>query len=269
MRRYLKSSITITLLTIVFTGLLSFEAILPYQTEAIVDAEDFSEKPGSDLAENDLVEDGILTEEEPIVVDEDAKIVYLTFDDGPSPNVTSRILDILNEYDIRATFFVIGNLAERYPDILLRISQEEHLIGNHTYTHNYHHIYSNPQNFIDELKHTDSVLASILGEDYTPKFVRFPGGSFGKKLQPFRQAIEEAGYINIDWNVLSGDAEANRISPQKQLSRLQETLQNKKQAIVLMHDSNTKDTTVEALPSIIDYLISQSYVFKTLEDYGL
>ncbi|SNS10995.1 Peptidoglycan/xylan/chitin deacetylase, PgdA/CDA1 family [Anaerovirgula multivorans] len=261
--QHLKTSITVILLTIVFTGVLSFEVILPYETVAIVDAEDVVEE-----AIDDLTEEETPTEEDPIVIDENAKVVYLTFDDGPSPDVTSHILDILKEYNIQATFFVIGNLAEQHPDILLRTWEEGHLVGNHTYTHNFRHIYGNPQNFLDEVERTDEVFSSILGTDYyKSKFIRFPGGSFGKRLQPFRQAVGEAGYISIDWNVVTGDAEGHRVSPQKQLTRLQETLQNKKEAIVLMHDSNTKQTTVEALPEIIDYLISQDYVFKTLKDY--
>lgn len=262
MRHWLKTTIAVTLLSILFTGLIGFEVLLPHQIPTVADAENLPEESLEELEEENNT-----TEEPPIIIDENTKVAYLTFDDGPSPNVTPLILDILQDYDIKATFFVIGNLSENYPEILLRIKEEGHFIGNHTYTHNYKYIYKNPSNFIEELERTEQSLSSILGDSIS-KIVRFPGGSFGKKLQPFRQAVEEAGYLIVDWNVVSGDAEGNNVSPQKQLSRLQETVENKKEAIVLMHDSATKQSTIEALPAIIDYLISQGYVFSTLQHYG-
>ena len=85
---------------------------------------------------------------------ENKKIAYLTFDDGPSRTVTPQILDILAKYDIKATFFVVGKYAEKNPDILRRIYEEGHVIGNHTYSHNYNYIYKNVSNFVRELDAT-------------------------------------------------------------------------------------------------------------------
>lgn len=77
------------------------------------------------------------------------KIAYLTFDDGPSSNITPQVLDVLKEYNVKATFFVIGNMAERYPDIIKRMNKEGHSIGNHSYSHSYKYIYGKTSNFIN------------------------------------------------------------------------------------------------------------------------
>ncbi|WP_026477440.1 polysaccharide deacetylase family protein [Alkaliphilus transvaalensis] len=289
MKGYLKTIMILLVFTIVITGLLGFRGI-PFQTAAIVDGGNVEKElvgnlPMEDVVEDlqelpdgfednfhegsyeDLVKEDLQEKDEDTVENEDVKVAYLTFDDGPSPKITPQILDILKDYDIKATFFVIGDLAEKYPDILLRIHSEGHLIANHTYSHNYKHIYSHPKKLIAELEKTDELFTSILGSQYKrSSFMRFPGGSFGEKLKPFRQAVTAAGYINIDWNVVNGDAEGNNVSPEKQLKRLQETLQNKREAVILMHDSNTKQTTVDALPDLIEYIMSQGYVFEILDE---
>lgn len=266
MQHYLKLGFTITLLTILFTGILSFESILPSSTDGIVEAKDLTAE-ASEEEIPDPIEEPLEEPIPPILIDENTKVAYLTFDDGPSPRVTPAILDILKEYEIQATFFVIGNLAEKNPDLLLRMDAEGHLVSNHTYTHRYRFIYANPQNLLEELRITDEVLTGILGDRYRSNIMRFPGGSFGEKLRPFREAVKEAGYRSIDWNVLNGDAEGKKTTAIDQLNRIKESLQNKKHGVVLMHDSDTKLTTVEALPQIIEYLSSQGYIFRTLEHY--
>jgi peptidoglycan/xylan/chitin deacetylase (PgdA/CDA1 family) len=193
------------------------------------------------------------------------KIVYLTFDDGPSDKITPQILDILKEYDVKATFFVIGNLAEIYPNLIKRIHEEGHGIGNHSYSHQYKHIYSSTINFLSELKTTEKVLKNILGEEYETKIIRFPGGSFGKKKAAFRKAAVDNGYSYYDWNSLNGDAEGHNISKNRLVDRFKSTSKGKKQLIVLMHDINTKKTTVEALPEIIEYLQQNDYEFDILK----
>lgn len=196
---------------------------------------------------------------------ENEKIAYLTFDDGPSSNVTPRILDILKEYDVKATFFVIGNLAEMYPDIIKRIEKEGHTIGNHSYTHRYNHIYKNTTNFLTELKTTERVLKDILGEEYETKIIRFPGGSFGDKKTKFRKAAVDNGYSYYDWNALNGDAEGLNIPKAKLVQRLKNTSSGKKELIVLMHDMGSKKTTADALPEVIEYLKQNDYIFDTLK----
>ncbi|MCX7745431.1 MAG: polysaccharide deacetylase [Clostridia bacterium] len=195
------------------------------------------------------------------------KVAYLTFDDGPSKKITPQILDILQEFDIKATFFVLGDQCECYPEILREINIRGHFICNHTYTHDYKWLYSNPQNLIQDLRRCDKVIQSIIGDEYTSKIIRFPGGSYGNKLKSFREAVIREGYDYMDWNVLNGDAEARKVPAEKQISRIIKTSKDKKELVILMHDSSGKEETVKALPEIIKHLKSQGYGFKTLEGY--
>jgi len=190
------------------------------------------------------------------------KIAYLTFDDGPS-NVTPKILDILKKNNIHASFFVIGNLAEARSDLIKREVQEGNKVYNHTYTHVYKDLYSSPQSFIDNVNKCNETLKNILGASYNSKIIRFPGGSFGSNLAPYRDAISKAGYSYIDWNSLSGDSESKSLPPDKLVARLKQTAKSQ-HLVILMHDASGKDTTAQALQSIIDYLISNGYTFKTL-----
>lgn len=195
------------------------------------------------------------------------RIAYLTFDDGPSMVVTPQILDILREYDIKATFFVIGSMAEKYPEILKKTYVEGHIIGNHSYSHNYGYIYKNSSNYFTDLNKANIVLKSILGQDFQTNIIRFPGGSFGKKKSSIVKEVKKAGYNYFDWNALNGDAEGVNLSKETLISRFKETVKNKKELIILMHDTDSKITTVESLREIIDYLINKGYIFSTLDDY--
>lgn len=193
------------------------------------------------------------------------KIAYLTFDDGPSTKVTPQILDILDRYNVKATFFVIGNLAEQNPDLIKRIDASGHAIGNHTYTHSYKNIYKNTTNFLNELKATEKVLKNILGEDYETNIIRFPGGSFGQKKAVFRKTVVDNGYTYYDWNALNGDAEGKSFPKDRLVQRLKNTANGQKELIILMHDMGGKQTTADALPEIIEYLQQNGYEFEVLK----
>lgn len=218
------------------------------------------------LSSNEIMEERQLYPKKDI---QKSKIAYLTFDDGPSPLVTPKILEILRQHDIKASFFVIGKMAERNPELVRQMQEEGHLICNHTYSHDYKLIYSSPDSFMADVTKCEEVLKSILGEDFETNILRFPAGSFGKKRQPIRERVNEDGYTSIDWNALNGDAEGLHIPTAVLINRIKETTEKKNTTVVLMHDSNTKDTTVEALSETIGYLESEGYVFKTLEDYEL
>lgn len=192
------------------------------------------------------------------------KTAYITFDDGPSQEVTPKILDILDNYNVKATFFVIGYMADRNKDILLREWNDGQSIGNHSYSHNYKALYSSESSFINDISKCDDEIRSIIGSSYNNKILRFPGGSFGAKLQPYRLEAVKAGYHYVDWNALNGDAEASNVSVDKLVQRLKETTTGKEHIVILMHDAPSKETTVQALPKIIDYLKQQGYIFKTL-----
>lgn len=192
------------------------------------------------------------------------KVAYLTFDDGPSTNNTPKILDILKRYNVKATFFVIGQCAEQNSELVKREVAEGHVVGNHTYSHNMKHIYSDPNVFVSDLDKGDKTLKSIIGNDYNLKLARFPGGSFGPKLAPFREAAKKAGYHYIDWNDLTGDAERSLVPVSGLLDELKRyTTQD--HVVILMHDAPAKTTTVEALPQVIEYLQSKGYSFETLK----
>jgi peptidoglycan-N-acetylglucosamine deacetylase len=193
------------------------------------------------------------------------KIAYLTFDDGPSANTTPGILKTLDNYNVKATFFIIGNMAIINSSLVKMEAQDGQSIGNHTYSHNYQYIYSNTKTFINDVNKCDIVLKTILGNSYNSKLVRFPGGSFGTKMAPFRKSIKNAGYHYIDWNDLTGDAEGQNISVDKLLANLKTYTSGKEHVVILMHDASTKKTTVQALPQVIEYLESQGYAFNTLK----
>lgn len=194
----------------------------------------------------------------------DKKIAYLTFDDGPSSKVTPKVLDILDEYNIKATFYVIGYLAEKNPEIIIREYESGHAIGNHTYSHNYKYVYRSVGGLFTELDKNEKVLKNILGKDFEIKTVRLPGGSFGEKRKPFRNALTERGITYIDWNALNGDAEGHNIPKEKLVERFKETSKGKKNLTILMHDAGAKQTTAQALPEIIEYLTNEGYEFRAV-----
>ncbi|NMM63188.1 polysaccharide deacetylase [Clostridium sp. P21] len=192
------------------------------------------------------------------------KVVYLTFDDGPSTNNTPKILNILKKYNIKATFFVIGQSAEQNKQLVKRELSEGHVIGNHTYTHDMHYVYSSTKAFISDLDKCDNVLKSIIGDKYCLKLIRFPGGSFGQRLEPFRKSVKQSGYHYVDWNDLTGDAEHNNVPVSSLLGKVK-TYANQEHLVILMHDASAKTTTVDALPQVIEYFKSKGYSFKTLK----
>lgn len=194
------------------------------------------------------------------------KVAYLTFDDGPSPKVTPEILDILKREEVKATFFPIGKNINKYRDITRRIYEEGHDIGNHTYSHIYREIYSNTESLLTSLKKSDEILESVLGKVYDFNVMRFPGGSFGDKLDPFRKVVNEAGYSYVDWNSLNGDAEVVSASSNRLIERLKGTSEGKEKLVILMHDAATKATTAETLEEIIQYLKEEGYSFKLFSE---
>ena len=197
---------------------------------------------------------------------ETGKVAYLTFDDGPSSNITPRILDILDDYAIKATFFMLGNEADQNPNMVKRVHNSGHSIGNHSYSHNYDYIYANINNFLGEVYNTQSTFKNILGQNFSSRLLRFPGGSFEGYKAPYRQAVKDIGFDYYDWNALNGDAEGVNIPAASLVSRLKETVRGQDELIVLMHDSASKSTTADALPEIIDYLKAQGYSFDKLSE---
>lgn len=201
------------------------------------------------------------------------KIIYLTFDDGPSPSVTEEILDILKHYDIKATFFVQGRNAVRYPEIVKRAFDEGHVIGNHSYSHNYSIVYESTEKFWADFEQAQETLYEITGE--RPNVFRFPGGSSSAANlsgRTFRTEITnellERDMQYFDWDIDSGDAASVYATAQTIRSNAMSQLGKKKRAVVLLHDTDAKKSTVDALPGIIEYYISMGYRFDVLSSNG-
>lgn len=180
--------------------------------------------------------------------------VYLTFDDGPSSN-TDRILDILDEYGVKATFFVVGK--EGYTEEYQRIVEEGHTLGMHSYSHKYREIYESLDAYRTDLEKLHSFLYEVTGEDCN--IVRFPGGSSNTiskvDMKELIGYLAQEGITYFDWNVSSGDASSNYISASKIAENVLNNVWKYDSVVILMHDSAAKDTTVEALPMIIEKIL--------------
>ncbi len=197
------------------------------------------------------------------------KVCYLTFDDGPTENVTTTVLDVLKKHNVKATFFMLGSMIEKNPDVAKRVHKEGHLLANHSYSHRYEELYANGKNFMNEIKKVDDLIKGVTGEEPF-KLMRFPGGSFsggqyGPKKQEYKELLKKEGYYFVDWNSLNGDAEGGSRSAGQLLNRLKETVKQD-YIVVLMHDAANKGTTAEALPSIIEYLEGEGYEFRRLDE---
>lgn len=219
-------------------------------------AREEAERKAAQLAEEEKAKQAEL--------DKNKKIAYLTFDDGPSVKSTPKILDILKANDIEATFFILGSMAERNPEILKRVNSEGHSIGHHSYSHDYNHLYSSPKNFMAEIRKTDKIFSNILGGDFSTKLLRFPGGEFGKKKNNYAKIANKEGYVSYNWNALNGDSEGHNLSANHLVNRLKATVGNQKEVIILMHDTDAKATTVQSLQASIDFLKSKGYEFRKL-----
>ena len=196
----------------------------------------------------------------------DTKRAFLTFDDGPSSN-TSQILDILNERGIKATFFVLGSNVEKSPEMVKRMYDEGHFIANHGYSHVYETIYQSPQAVLDEYNKCNQVVRDAIGEqEYNSHLFRFPGGLVGGKYADIKNQANDLllqnDIVHVDWNALNGDSETTSPTIEYEVQRVQETVGDKQSVVILMHDAQAKTVTVEALPTIIDYLKEQGYEFK-------
>jgi len=188
------------------------------------------------------------------------KKVYLTFDDGPS-DLTLEVLDILQKEGIKGTFFVLGEQAEARPEIINRIYEEGHVIGNHTYDHRYDKLYGHFQDFWTQIKKTEEVIRLITGE--RPQLVRAPGGTAGHFDQAYFDLMEQGGYRVFDWNVDSGDSKRRGV-PAKEIVKGATAKVSGSEAIVLLHDSKGHEESVKALPEIIAYYKKQGYAFDVL-----
>lgn len=200
------------------------------------------------------------------------KTAYLTFDDGPS-NLTNDILDILKEKEVLATFFVVGTEIKGSEATLIRIADEGHAIGNHTYSHNYQFIYKNVDNFLNDFYKCEEIIFQTTG--LRPKIFRYPGGTnnrssklYGEKniMNKISYELEKKGYTYFDWNVSSRDSNGIDYTVDELVNMTLTQARSKNNSVILFHDTASKIKTVQALPMIIDGLKKQGFDFEVLSE---
>ncbi len=199
-------------------------------------------------------------------VDPGDKVVYLTFDDGPGP-YTEKLLDVLDKYNVKATFFVT-NQYPGYQSLMAEEAKRGHTVAIHSYSHKYAEIYANDTNYFDDLNKMSGIIESQTGEK--PMIIRFPGGSsngISKKycvgiMTKLTQAVTAAGYKYCDWNVLSGDAGETEVT-EEVVQNVIEGIKNHKVSYVLQHD--VKEFSVDAVEDIIKWGLANGYTFLPLE----
>lgn len=197
----------------------------------------------------------------------DGKYAYLTFDDGPSAN-TMQILDILDNYGVKATFFVNGHtgpvMEERYKAIVDR----GHAIGIHTFSHDYDNVYGGLDKFEEEIVSLRKYILEVTGKDTT--LFRFPGGSSNTRvddIKPYIKWLNDNGYSYWDWNSSSGDATGKKPSAAEIVANcMVQADAGYKNLVILMHDLRPKDTTVEALPTLIEELQARGYEVIAIDE---
>ncbi len=200
----------------------------------------------------------------------DDKRAFLTFDDGPSYSVTTKIIDILKEENIKATFFVLGTMVKSNPEVLKREYEEGHYIANHGYSHVYKKIYKNENAPLEEYKKTNKLIQDALGNpNYQSNVFRFPGGSIGGYYDDIKKkakkVFDQNNIAYLDWNALTNDADGAD-TREEIMENLKNTCGNQSSVVILMHDAPNKDLTAETLPDVISYLKKQGYTFCSLYD---
>lgn len=234
-----------------------------YPEEA--EPEDISENEAEALQDKEPEAEEFLED----IHEPEGRKVYLTFDDGPSI-YTDEILDILAQYDVKATFFVVGKTDEQSVRMYQRIVDEGHTLAMHSYSHKYSDIYTSEESFEEDLNRISDYLYEITGQRCC--FYRFPGGSSNTvskvDIHKLISILGERGIEYFDWNIASGDAVQNPLSAMEILENVTGDLERFDSSVVLMHDAAGKHSTVEALPMILDTILSmeQTYILPITEE---
>lgn len=199
-----------------------------------------------------------------IPVEDSKKVVFLTFDDGPS-NLTPQFIDTLNQYGVNATFFV--TYQPQFEETYKRIIESGNTIQIHTATHDYNSIYSSVSAYVDDFTKAYDYVCNVTGTK--PQYFRFPGGStnsYGKSIvKSIARTMSDKGFQFVDWNVSVGDGSATA-TKDSIIAKITAESEGKNHIVMLAHDSETKSETLAALPEIIQYYKNNGYEFKTIGD---
>lgn len=194
------------------------------------------------------------------------KTVYLTFDDGPSGN-TQALLDILDKYGAKATFFVVGTQLPGRESLLAQMVGRGHAVGVHSYSHQYSQIYDSVDAFLQDMQQVSDAVQQACGQK--PALLRFPGGSINGYSRPIYQALIaevcRRGYSYFDWNVSAEDAVNISRTRQQIAAAVVQGVQGHDFSVVLLHDSDRRETTVRAVEDILEELTQQGYRFEALD----
>lgn len=274
-RLNVKKVVIITIVLILIISLIStaiFFGVRQYNKNLSIIERDILAKnrPAHELFYSDNAKQNKIVERVSHIYNSDYRRVFLTFDDGPSKSVTIPILDILKQNNVKATFFVLGSNAERYPEIVKRAYQEGHYIANHSFTHVYSNIYSSPQAVLDEYNRTEIAIKNAIGDQtYNSRVFRFPGGTSGGKYANIKaeavNLLNQNNVAHLDWNALTADA-AGLDNVNDMMNYVETTMGNKNSVVILMHDIGTKKSTYELLPQLIQALKENGYVFENIYD---
>lgn len=186
--------------------------------------------------------------------EDDLHQVYLTFDGSPNAN-TNNILDVLEEYGVKATFFVVGDESDEAKEIYKRIVEDGHTLGMHSYSNQYSTIYASTEAFSEDFDQISGYLQEVTGTKSL--YYRFPGGSSNEisnvNMAEFVRILNDKGVTYYDWNVSAGDA-ASDYTEEDIITNVTEGVSRYKTSVVLLHDGEDKSTTVEALGPLIEAL---------------
>ena len=174
--------------------------------------------------------------------------MYLTFDDGPIPEVTPKVLEILDRYGVKATFFMVGENIDKHPDVFEMVVKGGHAIGNHTYNH----LKGWKTSFREYMENTSKF----------PKETDLFRPPYGKATFRQRRALHKKGYRLIYWDILTRDYEASR-TPEQMLKQIQRNVRSG--SIINFHDSvKSNERMLTVLPQVISFLLAEKYEIKTL-----
>lgn len=198
------------------------------------------------------------------------KTVYLTFDDGPGSHVTPKLLKVLRDSGVKATFFIVGSMAKGHEDLLRQMVADGHTLAIHTYTHDFKKIYSSKSAYLSDFYKTKKLIEDATG--VSPKYFRFPGGGNNHYLSSSLRnqiltALHKEGYTAIDWNAGTADAASTYYSESTLIKNGKTSHWGKAPIILLQHDSNAKYHTPAVTKALIQYYRSRGYTFANMDHY--